>query len=75
MSSPSRSLFFFGGGQFPLKIVPCRFSLDLPLCGLQPHRKAGGGGSNLWLSANGFALFHWTLDLQPSCKVALIDVL
>jgi hypothetical protein len=50
--------------------VPCRFSLDLPLFGLGPSSK--GHRSNLWLSSNRIALFHWTLDLGSSSKVALI---
>jgi hypothetical protein len=54
---------------FPSKTVPCRFSLNLSLVGLGPSSK--GYGSNLWLSANSIALFHWILDLGPSSKVAL----
>jgi hypothetical protein len=50
-------------------MVPCRFSLDLPLIGLGPSSK--GHGSNFWLSANRTALFHWTLDLRRLSKVAL----
>ncbi len=41
----------------------------LPLFGLGPSSK--GHGANLWLSSNRIALFHWTLDLGPSSKVAL----
>jgi hypothetical protein len=41
---------------FPSKMVPCRFSLDLPLFGLVLSSK--GRGSNLWLSSNRIALFH-----------------
>ncbi len=54
---------------FPSKMVPCRFSLNLPLVGLGPSSK--GYGSDLWFSANSIALFHWILDLGPSSKVAL----
>jgi hypothetical protein len=65
---------FFGGSIEPIdvtsKMVPCRFSLDLPLFGLGPSSK--GQRSNLWLSSNRIALFHWTLDLGSSSKVALI---
>jgi hypothetical protein len=50
-------------------MVPCKFSLNLPLFGLKPTSKARG--SNLWLSTNRIALFQWTLDLGPSFKVAL----
>ncbi len=53
---------------FSLQNGICRFSLDLPLFGLGPSSK--GCGSNLWLPTNRIALFHWTLDLQPSSKVA-----
>ncbi len=42
-----------------------RFSLDLPLFGAKGH------GSNIWVSANRIGLFHWTLELGPSSKVAL----
>jgi hypothetical protein len=67
--------FFCYSGSFePIdvtsKMVPCRFSLDLPLFGLGPSSK--GHRSNLWLSSNRIALFHWTLDLGSSSKVALI---
>jgi hypothetical protein len=55
MSSPLSS-FFLGLKpepiDIPCKMVPCRFSLNLPLFGY---------GSNLWLW-NRIALFHWTLD-------------
>jgi hypothetical protein len=51
------------------KMVPCRFSLNLSLFGFGPSSK--GHGLNLWLSANRIALFHWTLELGPSCEVAL----
>jgi hypothetical protein len=37
-----------------------KFSLDLPLFGLGLSCK--DHGSNLWLSSNRIALFHWTLD-------------
>ncbi len=47
----------------------CRFSLDLPLFDLGPSSK--GCGSNLQLSSNEIAIFHWTLDLGSSSKVAL----
>ncbi len=51
--------------------MPCRFSLNLRLLGGEQSSK--GKGFNLWLSANRIALFHWTLDLGPSSKVALIN--
>ncbi len=54
-------------------MVPCRFSLDLPLFGLGPSSK--GHGFNLWLSSNRIALFHGTLDLEPSSKVTLRPIL
>jgi hypothetical protein len=57
---------------FPLKMVPCRFSLYLPLFGLGPSSK--GQGSNLWLSLNRIAQFHWTPDLGSSSKVAFSEV-
>jgi hypothetical protein len=50
-------------------MVSCRFSLDLPLFGLGPSSK--GHESNLWLSSNKIALFHWTLELGSSSKVDL----
>jgi hypothetical protein len=52
-------------------MVPCRFNLDLPLFGL--GLSSQGHESNLWLSSNGWdgALFHWTLDLGHSSKVAI----
>jgi hypothetical protein len=46
-----------------------RFSLDLPLFGVGPSSK--GHGSRPWVSANRIGLFHWTLELGPSSKVAL----
>jgi hypothetical protein len=49
--------------------VSYRFSLNLPLFGLEPSSK--GNGSNLWLSANRIVLFHWTLNFRASSKVAL----
>ncbi len=49
--------------------MPCKFSLDLPFFGLGPSSK--GHESKLWLSSNRTALFHWTLDLGPSSKVAM----
>jgi hypothetical protein len=57
------SHFFLGSKpiDFPSKMVPCRFSLNLPIFGRGPSFK--GHGSNLWLSSNRIALFHWTLDL------------
>jgi hypothetical protein len=55
---------------FPPKIVPC-ISFNLPLFGFGPSSK--GQGLHLWLSANRIALFHWTSDLGPSSKVALIE--
>jgi hypothetical protein len=51
-------------------MVSCRFSLTLPLFGLGPSSK--GRGSNVRLSTNRIALFHWTLDLRLSSKLALI---
>ncbi len=44
---------------------------NLALFGFWPSFK--GQGFHLWLSANRIALFHWTLDLGPSSKVALIE--
>jgi len=49
--------------------VPCKFSLNLPLFGLGPSSK--GHVFNLQLVSNRIALYHWTLDLEPSFKVAL----
>jgi hypothetical protein len=40
--------------------VPCRFSWNLALFGVGASLKSHG--SNLWLSSNKIALFHWTLD-------------
>jgi len=60
-------LFYFLGSKpidFPTKIVPCRFSLNLSLFGLGPSSK--GHGSNLWLLFNRIALFYRTLDLGLS---------
>jgi hypothetical protein len=51
-------------------MVPCRFSFNWPIFGLETSSK--GHGSNYWLSANRIALFHWTLDVRPSSNVALI---
>jgi hypothetical protein len=69
MSSPFQAHFFgFEPIDFPSKKVPCKFSIHLSLFGLGPSSK--GSGSNLWLSSNRIALFHWTLDLGPSPKVA-----
>jgi hypothetical protein len=62
MSSPLSSISFSKPIDFPSKMVPCRFSLNLPLVGL--GISSWGYGSNLWLSANRVALFHWTLDLK-----------
>jgi hypothetical protein len=53
---------------FPSKMVPCKFHFHLPFFGLGPSSK--GHGSKLWLSSKSTALFHWTLDLGPSSKVA-----
>ncbi len=50
-------------------MVPCKFSLNLPLFGLGPSSK--GHVFNLQLVSNRIALYHWTLDLEPSFKVAL----
>ncbi len=53
MSSPLSSFFFFFfffGSKpidFPFKMVPCMFRLDLPLVGLGSSSSQGGGGSNL----------------------------
>ncbi len=55
---------------FSFKIVPCKFILNLPLFGLGISSK--GRGSNLWLSYDRIALFHWTLNFGPSFNVALI---
>ncbi len=65
LGSPNHELFIL----VQPKMVPCRFRLYLSLFGLGPWSK--GCGSNLWLSANRIALFHWTLDLGPSSKVTL----
>jgi hypothetical protein len=46
---------------FPFKMVPCKFSLDLPLVGLGSSSK--GRGSNLWLSAN--RICSISLDPRP----------
>ncbi len=62
------SFFWSEPIHFPSKMVPCRFSLDLPLFGLRPSSR--GHGSNLWLSTNRIGLFNWTLDLALSSKVA-----
>jgi hypothetical protein len=43
---------------FPFEMVPCKFSLDLPLFGLGISSK--GRGSNLWLSPD-----RITLDPRP----------
>ncbi len=48
---------------------PCRFSLNLPLFGVEPSSK--GHGSNLWNPSNRIALFHWTLERVSSSKLAL----
>jgi hypothetical protein len=71
MSTPFLFSFFFRFEpiDFPSKMVPWRFSLYLPLFGFEPSSK--GHGSNLWLSSNRITLFHWTLNLGPSSKVAL----
>jgi hypothetical protein len=50
-------------------MVLCMFSLNLPLFGLESSSKSHG--SNLLLPSNRIALFHWTLDLEVSTKVAL----
>ncbi len=60
--------FLFEPIDFPSKMVPCKFSLDLSLFGLQPSSKVHG--SILWRSTNKIVLFHWTLDLGSSSKVA-----
>ncbi len=53
---------------FASKMVPWKFSLDLPLFGLGLSSK--GHGFDLWLSSNGWdgALFHWTWTLDPHLK-------
>jgi hypothetical protein len=63
--------FFFWSEpiDFPSKMMACKFSLDLPSFGLGPSSK--GHGSKLWLSSNRTVLFHWTLNLGPSSKVAM----
>ncbi len=61
--------FRFEPIDFPSKMVPWRFSLYLPLFGFEAS--SNGHGSNLWLSSNRITLFHWTLNLGPSSKVAL----
>jgi hypothetical protein len=55
--------FFLGSKpiDFPFKMVPCKFSLDLPLVGLGSSSK--GRGSNLWLSAN--RICSISLDPRP----------
>ncbi len=58
---------------FPSKMVPCRFRLDLPLFGLEPSSK--GHGFNLLLSSNRIPLFHLTSNLKQSSKVAVSLVL
>ncbi len=63
---------WFGPIDFPSKMVPSRFSLDLPLFGLGPSSK--GHGSNLWLLLNRIGLFHWTMDLGSSSKVVFSEV-
>ncbi len=55
---------------FPLKIMLCKFSLNLPIfLGFGPSSK--GHGYNLQLSSNRIDLFHGTLQLGPSSKAAL----
>jgi hypothetical protein len=64
--------FLWGSNQLIFTPKWCNVSLAL-IChflGLGPSSK-GHHGSNLWLSSNRIALFHWTLDLEPSSKVAL----
>jgi len=51
---------------FPFQTVTCMFTLHLPLFGLGSSSK--GHRSDLWLASNWIALFHWTLDFEPSCK-------
>jgi hypothetical protein len=56
------ALFFGGLNQFIFPPKWCHVGLAL-IChffGLGPSSK--GHGSNLWLSSNRIALFHWTLD-------------
>jgi hypothetical protein len=50
--------------------VPCSFSLNLSLYGLEPLSK--GLGTNLKLLTNKIAWIHWYKDLGPLSKVALI---
>ncbi len=49
---------------FPSKIVPWRFFLDLPLLGLGPSSKHHG--SNLWLSSNRI-VFEASSKVAPKC--------
>jgi hypothetical protein len=61
MSPPLRSFFVFEEIDFPSKMVPCRFSVNLPSFGLGTSSK--GQGFILWLPTNRIVLFqYWTLD-------------
>jgi len=69
MSFPFFSSFlWFEVIDFPYKLVPCRFNLNFSLFGFEPSFK--GCGFNLWLSI----LFHWTMDLKPSSKMAQVEM-
>jgi hypothetical protein len=59
---------------FSFKMVPCKFSLNLSLCGLQSSSKGSHVGPICGSHSNRIALFHWTLDPGPSSKVALREV-
>ncbi len=72
LSSPnhelSLKLFFLALEtiDFPSKMVPCGFSLNLPLFGVGPSSK--GSGSNLWLSAIRIIYFIGPRPLDPHLK-------
>jgi hypothetical protein len=68
MSSLFSSLFWSEPIDFPFEVVLCRFSFNVPHFGLGQFSQ--GQGFNLWPSSNRIALFHWTLDLGCSSKVA-----
>ncbi len=59
--SPLISFLWFEPIDFFSKMVPCRFSFDLLLSGL--GTSSTGRGSNLCVSIDRIALFHWTLNL------------
>jgi hypothetical protein len=52
-------------------MVPCKFSLDLPLFGLGPSSK--GHRSNLWLSSYSIALLYF-IEPWTSSKVELLHI-